>query len=111
MNRATRFVLLALYFAIAAVPYAARAQSGSAPETPAQSVPPPSSPLPCEPSGHPPSTPVSSGQKACNSDGEIQPPKTGDEGVIKPPDTGKSAPMPVISPPGSPGGNPNVRPK
>ena len=48
----------------------------------------------------------------CNSDGIVRPPVTGDQGgVITPPDSTRSMPMPVIPPPGSPGGNPSVQPK
>jgi hypothetical protein len=31
--------------------------------------------------------------------------------VVQPPETSRSMPMPVIPPPGSPGGNPTVQPK
>jgi hypothetical protein len=48
------------------------------------------------------------------SKGVIAPPASTantDPGIVKPtPDTGASA-MPVIPPPGTPGGNPNVQPK
>ena len=44
------------------------------------------------------------------SQGVIQPPATGDGGVIAPPNTDKT-PMPVIPPPGTPGGNERVQPK
>ncbi|HEX4409257.1 MAG TPA: hypothetical protein VH206_10845 [Xanthobacteraceae bacterium] len=55
----------------------------------------------------------SSGQnlsdKLSQSNGVICPPSNIDQGIRTPaPDTGK---MPVISPPGSPGGNPSVQPK
>ena len=47
--------------------------------------------------------------KLSQSGGVICPPRTGDPGVKAPPaNNGK---MPVIPPPGSPGGNPNVQPK
>lgn len=47
--------------------------------------------------------------KLSQSGGVICPPKSGDPDIKKPaPNTGK---MPVIPPPGSPGGNPNVQPK
>jgi hypothetical protein len=44
------------------------------------------------------------------SRGVIHPPPTGDGGVVTPMKQGKSS-MPVIPPPGSPGGNPRVQPK
>ena len=47
------------------------------------------------------------------SEGVIAPANPGvDPGMVKqPPDTGATATMPVIPPPGTLGGNPNVRPK
>jgi len=49
------------------------------------------------------------GDKLARSDGVLCPPAGVDPGMRAPtPDTGN---MPVIAPPGSPGGNPNVRPK
>jgi hypothetical protein len=44
------------------------------------------------------------------SGGVIHPPPTGDGGIVAPPNQGTSN-MPVIHPPGSPGGNPRVQPK
>ena len=44
------------------------------------------------------------------SPGVIRPPPVGDRGVMAPPNTDKT-PMPVIPPPGTPGGNPNVKPQ
>jgi hypothetical protein len=44
------------------------------------------------------------------SGGVIRPPPTGDQGVMPPPDIGEQR-MPVIPPPGSPGGNQRVQPK
>ncbi len=54
--------------------------------------------------------PGASGPSGCKS-GVIRPPATGDKGVVAPPDTSQSMPMPVIPPPGSPGGNQSVQPK
>ena len=62
------------------------------------------------PGGKPPSSP-DSGPGGCASNGVIQPPAIGDSGVVKPPNTGSAMPMPVLPPPGSPGGNPSVQPK
>lgn len=70
----------------------------------------PSQEGPCQP-GQQPSSPEGSGPKGCASNGVIQPPAVGDSGVVKPPDTGSAMPMPVIPPPGTPGGNPSVQPK
>jgi len=57
-----------------------------------------------------PNIPGASGPSGCKS-GVIHPPATGDKGVVTPPDTSQSMPMPVIPPPGTPGGNPSVQPK
>jgi hypothetical protein len=47
------------------------------------------------------------------SEGVIAPPDPGvDPGMVKPPpDTGAATTMPVIPPPGTPGGDPNIRPQ
>jgi hypothetical protein len=74
-------------------------------ETQAQSIPSPGQVEPCDPSAKP-----LSGQSGCKS-GVIRPPVTGDRGVVKPPDNAGAMPMPVIPPPGSPGGDQNVQPK
>jgi|SRR6185437_8717592 len=42
--------------------------------------------------------------------GVMQPPSTGDQGVVAPPRTGPQS-TPVIPPPGTPGGNPELQPK
>jgi hypothetical protein len=55
--------------------------------------------------------PGSPGESLSQSQGVIQPPASHDGGgVIAPPNTEKT-PMPVIPPPGTPGGNQNVQPK
>jgi hypothetical protein len=48
-------------------------------------------------------------EKLSRSDGVICPPQTLDREIVTPPPGGGR--MPVIPPPGSPGGDPNVRPK
>jgi len=48
-------------------------------------------------------------QKLAQSNGVICPPPTVDPGIKKPAPPG--GPMPVIPPPGSPGGDPHVQPK
>ena len=61
---------------------------------------------PCDPSAD------GSDQSECKSNGVIRPPATGDQGgVISPPPKSKSMPMPVIPPPGTPGGDSTVLPK
>jgi len=44
------------------------------------------------------------------SGGVVQPPATGDQGVVPPPKAGPQS-MPVIPPPGTPGGNQEIQPK
>ena len=56
------------------------------------------------------SPPGSLSHQLSRSGGVIHPPATRDRGVVKPPNQGISR-TPVIPPPGSPGGNPNVQPK
>jgi hypothetical protein len=49
-------------------------------------------------------------QSLSQSHGVIEPPSTGDKSVVSPLNAGKQS-MPVIAPPGAPGGNENVQPK
>lgn len=44
------------------------------------------------------------------SGGVIHPAPTGDQGVVAPPERGAGS-TPVIPPPGTPGGNPDINPK
>jgi hypothetical protein len=46
-----------------------------------------------------------------NETGVLRPPPTGDEDAVKPAPQASKDPMPVITPPGAPGGNQNVQPK
>ena len=95
---AAALVLLGLSAGVAA------AQSEPSPATPPGNNPVPDT-------GVPPKTGTLSDQLS-RSEGVIQPPSasTVDPGMVKSaPDAG--APMIVIPPPGSPGGDPNVRPK
>lgn len=61
----------------------------------------------CE-SNDDPNVPLS--KKLSNSNGTIKPPPVDSKMVTPPPNTGARS-MPVIPPPGSPGGNPNIVPK
>ena len=99
MRQNLRFVLLTL--AAVGVPGAASAQSALAQRPQLQSMSPAQS-EPCDLGTKPLS--------GCSS-GVIRPPVTGDKGVVTPPEKSKAMPMPVIPPPGSPGGDPNVQPK
>ena len=54
--------------------------------------------------------PGSLSRELSRSGGVIRPPPTHDRGVVSPPHQGVGR-TPVIPPPGTPGGNPNVQPK
>lgn len=53
---------------------------------------------------------ASPGRSPSRSQGVIDLPSTGDKSVVPPPHTGAQS-MPVIPPPGTPGGNEQVQPK
>jgi len=111
MNTNLPFALLALTLVTAAAGHeAAAAQRRAVVNIQAQSTLLPAQAVPCKPPAKPLSAP-GEGTTGCQSDGVIHPPATGDQGVVRPPETSQSMPMPVIPPPGSPGGNPNVKPK
>lgn len=64
----------------------------------------------------PPTTDVQGGgslsDKLSTTNGVIHPTENADPGIAKtPPVSGSATPMPVIPPPGTPGGNSNVKPK
>jgi hypothetical protein len=99
------------------------AQSPPTPATPSQQAapPPPQSPTSCERMGSgganaPRDSTVGQsheplGDKLARSDGVLCPPSDVDPEIRAPtPDTGTGK-MPIIPPPGSPGGDPNLRPK
>jgi hypothetical protein len=108
MKENLRLALLAVAALAGIAPAMAVAQRGPALGPQAHSAASPAGAEPCEPSAQPRS-PAASGD--CRSHGVIRPPVTGDRGVVKPPDATQSMPMPVIPPPGSPGGSQSVRPK
>jgi hypothetical protein len=107
-----------------AAPWAASAQAPPAPATPpAQTAPPaparandcaPMQPVPPRGTVSPEGTTTGHraeplGDKLARSDGVLCPPSGVDPEIRAPtPDTGNT---PVIPPPGSPGGDPNLRPK
>lgn len=67
------------------------------------------------PSSNPPGQPsippgTTLGGALSESKGVIPPPRTGDRNALPPPNADVSR-TPVIPPPGSPGGNPNIQPK
>src|SRR5690348_15033707 len=106
MTENLRSLLLALALT-GATAFAGASLSGPIRSARAQSAAPPVQPPPCEST-----TPGAAGRDGCQSNGIIRPPTTGDQGgVITPPDSSKAMPMPVIPPPGSPGGNPSIQPK
>jgi hypothetical protein len=117
----TKYVALFSYALMAASSGAASAQAPPTPATPpAQTAPPaPARTADCAPAQpHGAVTPEGTttgqrteplGDKLAKSDGVLCPPAGVDPEIHAPtPDGGN---MPVIPPPGSPGGNPNVRPK
>jgi hypothetical protein len=102
--------LIALTLVAGTGAHDAGAQRAPVVDIQAQSTVPPTQAAPCGAPDKPLAAP-GQGQTGCQSDGVIHPPVTGDQGVVQPPETSQSMPMPVIPPPGSPGGNPNVKPK
>ena len=65
-----------------------------------------------QPQEAPPSSPGagSLSHRLSQSKGVLPPPPTGDKNTVTPPATGMGR-TPVIPPPGTPGGNPQVQPK
>jgi hypothetical protein len=103
---------LALLLATTAVAAAAPAQPPAAPST--QATPDSKACAPGErtPANRPPGAPATTGEnlsdKLARTDGVICPPNVDPDIKAPTPETGK---MPVIPPPGSPGGDPKVQPK
>jgi hypothetical protein len=107
MRTATSIMLLGGVLALAAGPAAAQ-NANPAPEQ--RAVPAPDR-APPESSGS--STGPgngSAGEDLARSHGVITPPATGDQSVVPPPRAGGQS-MPVIPPPGTPGGNQDVQPR
>jgi hypothetical protein len=110
----TKYVALFSYALMASG--GAGAQAPPTPVTPPAQTAPPISANNCSPMQPVPSPGTTTGQRSeplgdrlAKSDGVLCPPAGIDPEIRAPtPDTGN---MPVIPPPGSPGGNPNVRPK
>jgi len=117
--------LLLLFGVMVSASSAAVAQTPPTPATPpAQTAPPapirtsdcaPTKPMPQQGTVSPEGSTIGQrteplGDKLARSDGVLCPPTGVDPEIRAPtPDTGSN--MPVIPPPGSPGGDPNVRPK
>jgi hypothetical protein len=51
------------------------------------------------------------GEELTRSQGVITPPQGVDPGLVQEPPPAETTPMPVIPPPGSPGGDPQVQPR
>src|SRR5689334_22932379 len=106
-------------FALIALPAVAAAQAPPSPITPAQQTAPPAPnrPVNCAPMGETrPGTPEGQttgqaplGDKLAKSDGVLCPPQGVDPEIRAP--TPQGGNTPVIPPPGSPGGDPTLRPK
>lgn len=130
LQRADRFHLMRIkqyLFTLMGVLMIASGAEAQAPQSPASPSPPTALPArdsasaTCPPAGanahkgtgsaqdHTNDRTEELGDKLAKSNGVICPPKNVDPEIRAPtPDAGK---MPVIPPPGSPGGNPNVQPK
>jgi hypothetical protein len=120
-DRDLRVLRLTAMAAAILMPFAAFAQAPPQPQAPASPKAEQSNPTACAPSdahatvgqGGELAMPKSDGgnlsEKLARSDGVICPPEQVDPQIkaVTPP----GGPMPVIPPPGSPGGDPNVRPK
>ena len=112
----------ALITAALALALAVTVSYAQAPPTPATPQPPPQSTVRCAPTQvpragegpvvAPPTTGQSPGatlsDKLAQSDGVLCPPPVDSDIQKRPPDVGNT---PVIPPPGTPGGDPSVRPK
>ncbi|HEY3909009.1 MAG TPA: hypothetical protein VGM07_03870 [Stellaceae bacterium] len=85
---------------------AAQTPQGATPAAPGHGPAANSQTLPSAPGG----APGSLSKELNRSGGVIHPPATHDRGVVSPPSRGVGR-TPVIPPPGTPGGNPNVQPK
>lgn len=89
------------------------AQTPATPEVPPPPLGPDAPPEQIEPDrpiGGPDSGATLSDQLS-KSDGVITPPKGVDPGMVQPPPPDAAGTMPIIPPPGSPGGDPTIRPK
>jgi hypothetical protein len=105
MRSAMPYLLAGLLLATGLVPGAV-AQERSPPQSQPTQPPPGGSPDSNNGSDQSPRSP---GDELNHSGGVLQPPPTPDAGVVSPPSEGSS--MPVIPPPGTPGGNPKMQPK
>ncbi len=111
-RRRTRRALALCALMLAWAPPFATAQTQNAPElqTPDAGAGSPQGQKP--PSSSLPSTEQNPSETLGRSGGVIKPPGGVDSGISVPPkDSGAGSAMPVIPPPGAPGGNPNVQPK
>jgi hypothetical protein len=96
---------------LALVSAAAVAQTPPSTEPPPQgSTAPPEEVEPGPPIGSPGSE-ESLGDELTRSHGVLTPSQGVDPGLVKEPPPAGATPMPVIPPPGSPGGNPDVQPQ
>ncbi len=103
--------LVALLSLSMALPGAALAQSLQTEPQSRQAAPSaPAAPPSAAPGEGSSNAPGSLSGALSRSQGVIQPPPTGDSGVVPTPNPG-AASTPVIPPPGTPGGNPQVQPK
>jgi hypothetical protein len=110
-----RFSMLGAAVSIAALGMSPTAfAQGAAPAPPAQQQAPPEKiePAPAPSPPLPRQTPDENlSRRLDRSDGVIKPPATGDAEIHVPPKDENAGRMPVIPPPGSPGGRPDIEPK
>ena len=105
MKRSTYRFFLALALIATAMP-GVRAQSASPPEHASPTAP--SKNPKADPQGN--DSAHDRDEQLSRSPGVIEPPATGDQNIVPSPDVGPNT-MPVIPPPGTKGGNPQVEPK
>lgn len=112
MKKAIMASLAVLAAIFAAMTGAAAAQDRGAGATPQDQQSDRATPIP--PGQARPTTPNeqqgSASDKLSRSQGVLQPPATGDDAVKPPPRRGETR-MPVIPPPGTPGGSQDIQPK
>ena len=104
-RRALSFAVIACALGATSVAQAQMSSPPAAPQTRPDMTPPQSRPDAARPPAG-----RRGDESLSQSPGVIRPPPVGDRGVMTPPNTDKT-PMPVIPPPGTPGGNPDVKPQ
>jgi hypothetical protein len=102
MRHAARIVILGSAAILAGLPLA-EAQDRNSPVSPPSAAPGAKTPTQSERD--------QAAEAPSQSPAVISPPATGDENVIPPPKDGATSRMPIIPPPGTPGGKEDVKPQ